>query len=128
MAPGKSSKAPERFIQILKQAMEQHPDKPSLRQVAQRANLSPAYLSLLLNGERRAPSNDAITQLERVLNIPRGELNRAAEKPDNRALEFFRKDESGPIMQALAEVPNHRLKEVRTMLERFLQRNPSKRK
>ena len=122
MTEKQPSKAPEKFIQMLQQAMEDHPEKLSLRQVAQRANISPAYLSFLLNGVRRTPSNEAIAQLEKVLNIPPGELNRAAQKPDNQALLFFRKDESGPIMKALNEVPANRLPEVRQLLERFLKK------
>lgn len=96
MAENRPAKAPEPFIQLLRKAMDEHPEKLSLRQVAARADLSPAYLSLLLSGGRGAPSNDAITRLERVLNIPQGELNKAAQKPDPAALVFFRKEEAGP--------------------------------
>jgi transcriptional regulator with XRE-family HTH domain len=128
MTEGKPHQAPAPFIQLLKKAMAEHPEKLSLRQVAQRADLSPAYLSLLLNGERRAPSNDAITRLENVLKIPQGGLNKAAQKPDNAALEFFRKEEAGPIMRTLAEVPNSKLGEVRKIIERFLSRQRSKSK
>ena len=67
MGENKNTKAPERFIRLLKKAMDEHPEKLSLRKVARRADLSPAYLSYLLNGERGVPSNDAIAQLERVL-------------------------------------------------------------
>jgi len=96
MADKKPVKAPREFVQLLKRAMDEHPEKPSLREVARRADISPAYLSLLLHGERSAPSNEAIARLEEVLNIPRGGLNEAAGKPDDTALEFFRHEKAAP--------------------------------
>jgi len=125
MANPKPSKAAAGFVRLLKKAMDEHPDQPSLREVARRADLSPAYLSYLLNGERSVPSNAAITQLERVLNIPQGALNRAAKKPDNTALEFFRKEEAAPIMRTLAEVPANQLGQVQKLIERFVRRQRS---
>jgi transcriptional regulator with XRE-family HTH domain len=119
MAENKNTKAPERFIRLLKKAMEEHPEKLSLRQVARRADLSPAYLSYLLNGERGVPSNDAVAQLERTLNISEGEFFKAAGKPNDAALEFFRKEEAGPIMRMLADVPTGQLPAVRKYLVRF---------
>ena len=125
MAETKNAKAPERFIRLLKTAMDEHPEKPSLREVARRADLSPAYLSYLLNGERGVPSNDAIAQLERVLKIPKGELFKAAGKPDDKALDFFRKEEAGSIMRTLATVPNQHLSQVQNLIEHFLKKRRS---
>jgi len=126
MTANKSGKAPERFIRLLKKAMAEHPEKLSLNQVARRADLSPAYLSFLLNGERGAPSNEAIAQLEKVLNIPQGELNKAAGKPDDAALAFFRKEEAAPIIKTLADVPNGKLADVRKLIERYIRRQNRK--
>ena len=120
MAENKNTKAPERFIRLLKKAKDEHPEKFSLCEVARLADLSPAYLSYLLNGERGVPSNDAITQLERVLNIPNRELFKAAARPDDKALEFFRKEEAGPIMRMLADVPTGQLPAVRKFLSRIV--------
>jgi transcriptional regulator with XRE-family HTH domain len=128
MAVGKSKQAPADFIRLLKKAMDEHPDKPSLREVARRADLSVAYLSYLLNGERDVPSNAAIRQLEQVLNIPQGELNKVAGRPDDRALEFFRKEEAAPIMRTLAKVPINKLETVRKMIQDFVDSGRSKRK
>lgn len=128
MTENKPAKAPERFIRLLKRAMDEHPKKLSLRQVAKRADLSPAYLSLLLNGERGVPSNDAIAQLERVLNIPDRELFKAAGRPDDQALEFFRKEDAGSIVRSLAQLPNHQLSAVRKIIERFVQQQRTKSK
>jgi len=115
----KPAKAPERFIRLLKKAMDEHADKLSLRQVAVRADISPAYLSLLLSGERGVPSNDAIDRLERVLKIAEGELFKSAGRPTDQALEFFRKDEAGLIVQTLSEVPTNKLPDVLKMIEKF---------
>jgi transcriptional regulator with XRE-family HTH domain len=122
MTAGKKLKAPERFIQLLKKAMDDHPDKLSLREVARRADISPAYLSYLLSGERGVPSNDAIAQLEEVLDITEGKLFAAAARPDDQALEFFRRDEAAPILRTLAEVPKEDLSTVRKMIEAFVER------
>ncbi len=100
--------------------MKEHPDKLSLREVARRADISPAYLSRLLSGERGVPSNDAIAQLEGVLDIPKGELFKAAGRPDDQALEFFRKDEAGSILRTLAPLPNSQLAAVHKIIERFV--------
>jgi len=128
MVKTKPDRASEQFVRLLKKAMAEHPDKPSLREVARRSDLSPAYLSLLLNGERAVPSNDAIARLENVLKIPQGQLNGAAGRPDDLALEFFRKDEAAPILKTLAQVPSSQLDAVRKMIEKFIDSTRSKRK
>jgi transcriptional regulator with XRE-family HTH domain len=122
MTMQKQIKAPDRFLRLLEKAMKDHPDRLSLREVARRADISPAYLSRLLSGERGVPSNDAIGQLERVLNIPAGGLFKAAARPDDQALEFFRKDEAGSILRTLAPLPNSQLAVVHKMIERFVQK------
>jgi transcriptional regulator with XRE-family HTH domain len=121
MAENKTNQAPDRFIRRLQKAMKEHPEKLSLNEIARRADLSPAYLSFLLNGKRNVPSNDAIARLAEVLNIPQDELHHAAGKPDDAALDFFRKDEAGPIMRSLAKVPAGKLPAVRTWIEQFVQ-------
>ena len=122
MAEKKLNKAPDRFIRMLRKAMDEHPEKLSLNQIARRADISPAYLSFLINGKRSVPSNDAIAQLERVLNLAAGDLFKAAARPDDQALEFFRKDEAGSIMRTLADVPSSKLPDVHKMIQRFLKK------
>src|SRR6185312_15202109 len=111
-AKTQKTKAPAPFIRMLKQAMEEHPEKLSLRQVAKRADISASYLSLLISGDRGVPSNEAIAQLERVLKVPEGDLFKAAARPDSQALEFFRKDEAGSIMRTLAPLPDSQLSQI----------------
>jgi transcriptional regulator with XRE-family HTH domain len=122
MTENKPNQAPDRFIRRLQKAMKEHPEKLSLNEIARRADISPAYLSFLLNGKRNVPSNDAIARLAEVLNIPLDELHHAAGKPDDAALNFFRKDEAGPIMRSLAKVPAGKLPAVRTWIEQFDQK------
>jgi transcriptional regulator with XRE-family HTH domain len=122
MAEKKTSKAPERFIRLLEKAMAEHPDKLSLNRIARLADISPAYLSFLLNGKRDVPSNEAIARLEEVLHIPKDELFTAAGRPNNQALEFFRKDEAGSILRTLVKVPNSKLPAVQRMIEKFLKK------
>jgi transcriptional regulator with XRE-family HTH domain len=122
MAENKPNQAPDRFIRLLQKAMKEHPEKLSLNEVARRADLSPAYLSFLLNGKRNVPSNDAIVRLEQVLNIPEGDLFKAAQRPNDQALEFFRKEEAGSIMRTLAPLANKELADIHKIIERYLQK------
>lgn len=123
MANNKPNSAPEKFIRRLQKAMDEHPEKLSLNEVARQADLSPAYLSFLLNGKRNVPSNDAIQRLAQVLHIPLDELFNAAGRPNDAALEFFRKEEAGPIMRSLTKVPAGQLSTVRKWIEHFVQTN-----
>jgi transcriptional regulator with XRE-family HTH domain len=116
----KPNKAPDRFIRLLAKAMNEHPEKLSLNRIARLADISPAYLSFLLNGKRDVPSNEAIARLEEVLNIPKDELFKAAGRPTDQALEFFRKDEANSIVQELAHYPASKLPEVLKMIRRGL--------
>jgi len=126
MSANKPRKAPEPFIRLLKKAMEEHPEGLSLREVARRADLSPAYLSYLLSGDRGAPSTDSISQLETVLHIPAGALFRAAGKPDDAALEFFRKEDGADIMRTLAVQPRGRLLKIKQIIERFVRKEKTR--
>jgi len=126
MSANKPRKAPEPFIRLLKKAMQEHPESLSLREVARRADLSPAYLSYLLSGDRGVPSTDSISQLETVLHIPAGALFRAAGKPDDAALEFFRKEDGADIMRILAVQPRNRLVRIKQMIDRFVRKNKAR--
>ncbi len=59
--------APEGFLQLLREGMEKR--KISLNQLAERAGISPAFLSRILNKQRGLPSNKAILSLARVLDL-----------------------------------------------------------
>jgi transcriptional regulator with XRE-family HTH domain len=67
------ARAPDGFRALVKTQMEQQ--GVSLRHVAAQAELSPAYLSRLLSGERGLPpDDDLILRLARVLAIDPPEL------------------------------------------------------
>ena len=59
--------APEGFLQLLREGMEKR--KISLNQLAERAGISPAFLSRILNKQRGLPSDKAILRLARVLDL-----------------------------------------------------------
>jgi transcriptional regulator with XRE-family HTH domain len=65
--------APAGFIKMLRDGMERR--KISLNQLAEKAGISPAYLSRILNKERGLPSDKAIFRLAEVLGLqPRERL------------------------------------------------------
>lgn len=60
-------KAPQGFIDLLQQMMAKR--EMSLNQLAERAGMSPAFLSRILNRERGLPSDKAILRLAEVLDL-----------------------------------------------------------
>jgi transcriptional regulator with XRE-family HTH domain len=65
--------APAGFIKMLREGMARR--KISLNQLAEKAGVSPAYLSRILNKERGLPSDKAILRLAEVLDLqPRERL------------------------------------------------------
>ena len=59
--------APAGFIKVLREGMNRR--KISLNQLAEKAGLSPAFLSRILNKERGLPSDKAILRLAEVLDL-----------------------------------------------------------
>jgi transcriptional regulator with XRE-family HTH domain len=59
--------APEGFIAKLRELMVER--KISLNQLAQRAGISPAFLSRILNQERSLPSDKTILKLAEILSL-----------------------------------------------------------
>jgi transcriptional regulator with XRE-family HTH domain len=59
--------APPGFIKMLREGMDKQ--KISLNQLAEKARVSPAFLSRILNKERGLPSDKAILQLANVLDL-----------------------------------------------------------
>lgn len=59
--------APEDFIGLLRQGLEKQ--KISLNQLAERAGVSPAFLSRIMNKQRGLPSDRVILRLARVLDL-----------------------------------------------------------
>jgi transcriptional regulator with XRE-family HTH domain len=59
--------APEGFIRLLREGMEKR--KISLNQLAERAGVSPAFLSRIMNKQRGLPSDKSILRLAQVLDL-----------------------------------------------------------
>ena len=60
-------KAPQEFIDLLQRMMEKR--SISLNQLAERAGISPAFLSRILNRQRGLPSDKVILRLAEVLDL-----------------------------------------------------------
>jgi transcriptional regulator with XRE-family HTH domain len=110
--------APDRFLRRLRKAMAGQP--LSLRSVAKEAGISPGYLSRLIKGERGLPEDDAIiTRLELILEIPRGELFDAADRPDKTTKTFLKKTQARPLMRTLEHLNEAEMAQVLAVAERF---------
>jgi HTH-type transcriptional regulator, competence development regulator len=59
--------APDGFIRLLREGMEKR--KISLNQLAERAGVSPAFLSRIMNKQRGLPSDKSILRLAQVLDL-----------------------------------------------------------
>ena len=59
--------APEGFVNLLREGMERR--RISLNQLAERAGVSPAFLSRILNRKRGLPSDRTILRLAQVLDL-----------------------------------------------------------
>jgi transcriptional regulator with XRE-family HTH domain len=110
--------APDRFVRLLRLALSSHP--LSLRKIAEKADISPAYLSRLVNGERGLPTDDTIiAKLEQVLDFPPGRLFDAAERADATAKTFLKKQQARPLMRSLAPLSDSDLAKVLAVAEKL---------
>lgn len=110
--------APDRFIRLVRRAMVVRGF--SLRQLAEQAGVSPAYLSRLFNKERGLPADETITRLENVLDIqPRGLLFDAAGRHDLVAAKVFKKEDARILMRAVAALNEEQLAQVIRVAERL---------
>jgi transcriptional regulator with XRE-family HTH domain len=101
----------------------------SLRQLADKTGVSPAYLSRLFNRERGLPANETIGKFEEVLDIqPRGLLFDAAGRHDHLLAKFFRKDQARPVMRTLASLTEADLDQVQKFVEKILNKPTKARK
>lgn len=110
--------APDRFVRLLRLGLASQP--LSLRKVAEKVGVSPAYLSRLVNGERGLPTDDTtIAKLEQVLDFPPGRLFDAAERPDLLAKTFLKKQQARPMMRTLAHLSDDDLANVQAVLDKL---------
>jgi len=110
--------APDRFVRRLRKALGG--SGVSLREAARKADVSPAYLSRLLNGERGAPANETIARLEEALDIrPRGQLFDAAGRQDHLADKVLKRDPDRVLMRSLAPLSPEDFAKVVQVAERL---------
>jgi transcriptional regulator with XRE-family HTH domain len=118
MKAQKATAAPGRFIRTLKDAM--HGQGLTLRQLADKAGVSPAYLSRLFNQERGLPGNETIAKFEEVLDIqPRGALFDAAGRHDGVAAKFVQITGARLLMRTLAPLTEAEMAKVQKVAQRF---------
>ena len=115
----------DRFVRLLRLGLASQ--TLSLRKVAEKVGVSPAYLSRLVNGERGLPTDDTtIAKLEQVLDFPPGRLFDAAERPDLIAKTFLKKQQARPMMRTLAHLSDDDLAKVQAVLDKLDRKyNPS---
>lgn len=94
----------------LRQALRDQP--LSLREVARQADVSPAYLSRLLNGSRGLPSDERLQRLEKVLGFAKGELFAVGGRADPATRKVLSKPLAVPLMRALKPLTEEDLQKV----------------
>jgi transcriptional regulator with XRE-family HTH domain len=122
MEAQKATAAPDRFIRTLKDAMDGH--DLSLRQLADKTGVSPAYLSRLFNRERGVPADEIIAKLEEVLDIrPRGTLFHAAGRHDRHSAKFVQKNGAPLFMRTVARLSEADWAQVQKVAQQFANRH-----
>ncbi len=122
MEEQKATAAPGRFIRTLKDAMDMKGF--SLRQLADRAGVSPAYLSRLFNRERGLPADETIATFEEVLDVqPRGALFDAAGRHDGVAAKFVQKDGARLLMRTLGPLTEAEMAQVQKVAQRLAKKH-----
>jgi transcriptional regulator with XRE-family HTH domain len=113
--------APNQFVRVLRKALAG--SGHSLREAARKSGISPAYLSLLVKGERGVPAPNIVTKLEQVLDIPNGKLFDAAGLADSTTKTFLRKEQARPFMRSLAPLTDEELNQLLQVTERFAKKH-----
>src|ERR1700722_2699202 len=122
MEAQKATAAPSRFIHTLKDAMDMKGF--SLRQLADKVGVSPAYLSRLFNRERGVPADDTIAKFEEILDIqPRGALFDSARRDDQIAVSFKKITGARLLMQTLAPLTEAEMLEVQKVAQQLAKKH-----
>jgi len=124
METQKPTPARPEFIRLLDDAIR----KSGLNkaEVAFKADISPAYLSRLLHGERREPADSVITRLEEVLDIqPRGSLFDAAGRHDAVVSKVLKKDKARILMRTLGPLSDDELAIILNVAEGLAKKHPA---
>ena len=98
-----------KYIRRQREALKQKDRSFSVRQVAQRINVEPAYLSKIERGDFPPPSEDKIRSLARELNEDPDVLLALAGKVSSDLLEIIRQRPElfGDLIRELKKQPDH---------------------
>ena len=100
-----------------------------LREVARRVEVSPAYISCLLRGERNAPDNAIIARLEEVLDVqPRGALFDGAGRHDPVASNVFKNDKARLLMRSLEPLTDKEFARVLEVAQSLAEKHKQRQK
>lgn len=100
MATQQPTSAPPEFVRLLEQAIRQ--SGLTKAEVAFKVEISAAYLSRLLHGERGVPASSILIRFEEVLDIqPRGSLFDAAGRHDAVISKVLKKDKARVLLRSL---------------------------
>jgi transcriptional regulator with XRE-family HTH domain len=122
MEAQKATAAPGRFIRTLRDAMDGQGF--SLRRLADKTGVSPAYLSRLFNKERGLPADETIAKFEEVLDIqPRGALFDAAGRHDGIAAKFVQKGGARLLMRTLGPLTEVEMAQVQKVAQQLASRH-----
>jgi len=123
MATQQPTPAPPEFVKLLKQSFDH--SGLTLAEAANKADISLAYLSRLLNGERGAPAIGIITRLEEVFDIqPRGLLFDAAGLHDSVVSKVLKKDNARVLMRAIGKLNKEQMDIVLNVAEGLTKKQP----
>jgi len=116
MATQQPTPAPPEFIRLLDQAIRQ--SGLTKGEVAFKADISAAYLSRLLHGERGVPADSVLIRMEEVLDIqPRGSLFDAAGRHDAVISKVLKKDKARVLLRSLGPLTDDEMATVLTVAE-----------
>jgi transcriptional regulator with XRE-family HTH domain len=118
MATQQPTSAPPEFIRLLEQSIRL--SGLTKAEVAFKAEISAAYLSRLLHGERGVPADSVLLRLESVLDIqPRGQLFHAAGRLDSSVSRVLKKKDAPVLMRSLGPLTDDEMAIVLNVAEGF---------
>jgi transcriptional regulator with XRE-family HTH domain len=112
MATQKPTTAPKGFRDLIRSAMDK--EGLNISQLAERANVSQAFISRLLNAERGAPSDEIIGRLERALRLQPKQLLYEAGRID---------DKTKVLMRTFAPLTPKDMEEVLRLAEKLAKKH-----
>jgi transcriptional regulator with XRE-family HTH domain len=117
MATQKATPAPKGFRDLIRSAMEK--EGLNITELAQRANLSQAFISRILNGERGAPTDQIILRLEKILRLQPKQLLYQAGRVDNATKLALEKEGVPLLMRTLGPLTPEEVQQVQRLADKL---------